>query len=325
MAEISVIVPVYNVQNYLKKCVDSIIGQSFSDYDLILVDDGSTDSSGQICDELAADNGRITVIHKTNGGLSSARNTGIDWALKNSDSSWICFVDSDDWIHPSFLEYLYRAAVENKANVSVCQFQTTSDREQPFENYEYECDIWTGEDAYTLKSGIPAAYAWNKFYRKESFREIRFPEGKYWEDLFITFQFVLSEQTVPMVNLPLYYYYQNDQGIVRSKWTDKNLDYYEANSVYIDYVRENCNKDFYKKELEGYSFVLYTGYQKVKENGAVRADGTAHAKILQQFTRKALHRYYFDLTRSQKLEMLSVLYPGLVKMIKQFKSAVLRK
>ena len=110
MPQISVIVPIYKVEQYLERCVDSILNQTFTDFELVLVDDGSPDNCGAICDEYAKKNERIVVIHKENGGLSDARNAGIEWALNNSGSEWITFIDSDDWVHIDYLEYLYNSA-----------------------------------------------------------------------------------------------------------------------------------------------------------------------------------------------------------------------
>ena len=109
MPVISVIVPVYNVEKYLHRCVDSILAQTFTDFELILVDDGSPDNCGKICDEYAEKDSRIHVIHKVNGGLSDARNAGLDWAFANSNSEWVTFIDSDDWVDKYYLEYLYNS------------------------------------------------------------------------------------------------------------------------------------------------------------------------------------------------------------------------
>ena len=110
MANISVIVPVYKVEEFLSRCVDSILCQSYPDFEVILVDDGSPDRCGQMCEDYARQDSRIHVIHQENGGLSAARNSGIDWAFAHSDSRWLAFVDSDDWVHPDFLKVLYETA-----------------------------------------------------------------------------------------------------------------------------------------------------------------------------------------------------------------------
>ena len=125
MPEISVIVPVYKVENFIHRCVDSILCQSFHDFELILVDDGSPDSCGEICEDYAAKDSRIHVIHQKNGGLSAARNTGIDWVLANSSSHWISFVDCDDWVHPDFLKGLYSSAEQTLCKISACGFYRT--------------------------------------------------------------------------------------------------------------------------------------------------------------------------------------------------------
>ena len=119
MAKISVIVPVYKVEQYLRRCVDSILSQTFSDFELILIDDGSPDRCGEICDEYKQRDGRVVVIHQSNGGLSAARNTGIIWSLENSDSDWLTFVDSDDWVHSEYLERLFRAVNKYGTKISV--------------------------------------------------------------------------------------------------------------------------------------------------------------------------------------------------------------
>ena len=139
MPKISVIVPVYNVEPYLHRCVDSILVQTHTDFELILVDDGSPDNCGVICDEYAQKDSRIHVIHQQNGGLSAARNAGIDWAFANSDSQWLSFIDSDDWVHPCFLEYLYRAVQETDAKVSACGIRKV-EGEVEFSDVRYQTE-----------------------------------------------------------------------------------------------------------------------------------------------------------------------------------------
>ena len=118
MAQISVIVPVYNVENYIERCVDSILKQTFEDYELILVDDGSVDSSRSICERYSEKDKRIKVLARDNGGAAAARNTGLDWVYKNSDSQWIAFIDSDDWIHSRYLELLFKAVIQHNVQIS---------------------------------------------------------------------------------------------------------------------------------------------------------------------------------------------------------------
>ena len=142
MAEISVIVPVYKVEPYLRRCVDSILAQTFSDIEVILVDDGSPDGCPAICDEYARLDKRVKVIHQKNGGLSAARNAGLDWVFANSDSQWISFVDSDDWVHPQFLEYLYRAIVDYNVKISVCSAKKADKYTVPSRDATYSFETY---------------------------------------------------------------------------------------------------------------------------------------------------------------------------------------
>ena len=120
---ISVIVPVYKVEKYLKKCVDSLICQSYPNLEIILVDDGSPDNCGKICDEYAKKDDRVVVNHKENGGLSDARNAGLDWIFSNSDSEYVTFIDSDDWVSEYYLEKMYSALMSDGADLSICNFK----------------------------------------------------------------------------------------------------------------------------------------------------------------------------------------------------------
>ena len=134
MPELSVIVPVYNVAPYLKGCVDSILSQTFSNFEVILVDDGLPDRCGAMCDEYAAKDPRVFVIHQPNGGLSAARNAGLDHSFAASDRQWVTFIDSDDWVYQGYLERLYTAATENKGAIAVCEFIKTNGKisQEPF-------------------------------------------------------------------------------------------------------------------------------------------------------------------------------------------------
>ena len=137
MPTISVIVPVYKVEKYIHRCVDSILNQTFSDFELILVDDGSPDNCGAICDEYAAKDSRVVVIHQENGGLSAARNAGIDWAFANSDSQWLSFIDSDDWVHPEYLQKLLDTAVNNSAEVAFCTLTAFTEDEHGYQEVPF--------------------------------------------------------------------------------------------------------------------------------------------------------------------------------------------
>ena len=147
MLAVSVIVPIYNVEKYLNRCVDSILKQTFTYFELILVDDGSPDNCGKICDKYAKKEDRVTVIHKQNGGLSDARNAGIEWTLQNSNSEWITFIDSDDWVHKDYLKLLYKVVKDNNVDVSLCHFVRTSGEDNlSNESNGASVELWSPED-----------------------------------------------------------------------------------------------------------------------------------------------------------------------------------
>ena len=234
---ISVIVPVYKVEEYIYRCVDSILAQSFKDFELILVDDGSPDNCGKICDEYAQKDKRITVIHKENGGLSDARNTGIDWALKNSN--WITFIDSDDWVHTDYLKNLYNAVKENNVDISVCGYvNTTGEDDLHTKNSEINTLLCTPEDFF-INNNINAVVAWGKLYKKSLWNDIRYPYGKIQEDEFTTHKLLFKCPQIAFVDAVLYYYYTNSNGIMGKKWTPKRLEALDAIESRMLFFKDN--------------------------------------------------------------------------------------
>ena len=229
MPKISVIVPVFNVEPYIHRCVDSILNQTFTEFELILVDDGSPDNCGKICDEYAEKDNRVYVIHKDNGGLSDARNAGMDWAFKNSDSEWITFIDSDDWVHNKYLELLYDAAIKNNCEVSCCAYKEAFDNIDSFYIIDKnEMHIEYGS-ADTLLQNLNSFKAFNviiacaRLYKKDLFEHIRFPIGKYFEDSYTIYKTLYSCNKIAVVNYSLYYYYQNPNGIINSELTIRKV------------------------------------------------------------------------------------------------------
>lgn len=260
MPKITVIVPVYKVEPYLRRCVDSILAQTFRDFELILVDDGSPDDCGAICDEYAEKDARIHVIHQPNGGLSAARNAGIDWAFANSDSEWLAFVDSDDWVHPQYLEYLYRAAKENNVKISVCGYEET-DSVHAFGEPKFAPQNWAW-DQFFMKCNVTAVVAWNKLYAKDLFVGLRYPVGKIHEDEFLTYRLLICAETISYLHDPLYFYYQNLQGITKSEFNLKRLDVVEALEKRLDFVIANHYESV--KEYCVNSFLLSCLYNVLK-------------------------------------------------------------
>lgn len=256
MPEISVIVPVYKVEAYLRRCVESLLDQSFRDFELILVDDGSPDNCGAICDAYAEKDRRVRVIHKENGGLSSARNAGLDWAFQNSDSAWLSFVDSDDWVHPRYLELLRRTALEQDVQLSLCEFFKTAGESAVLPEGELPVIRCEGPALFASPRSATAIVACCKLYRRELFRGVRFPEGRLHEDEFVTYRLLCAAGPVALLDVPLYNYFQNAEGIMLRRYTPKRLDALDAVDgqlaffgapgleQYRDYVRRRAFRQY---------------------------------------------------------------------------------
>lgn len=247
MAQISVIVPVYKTESYIHRCVDSILRQTFPDFELILVDDGSPDNCGTICDEYAQKDNRIIVLHQENGGLSAARNAGINWAFANSDSQWLTFVDSDDWIHEQMLETLLKASETFHTNISACNFYRTHGETQP--DIHGHGEIYTSKEAY-LKHYLAMTVAWGKLYEKECFQDIRYPVGKLHEDEFVTYKLLFAQEKIFVTTQPFYAYFQNSNSITGSKWIPGRMDKLEAYEEQIAFFRQIGEKKLAKNCLQ---------------------------------------------------------------------------
>lgn len=219
MPIISVIVPVYKVENFIDRCVQSILSQTYTDYELILVDDGSPDKCGAICEAWAEKDHRIRVIHKENGGLSDARNVGV----KCSVGEWITFIDSDDYVHPKMLESLYNAVLEHGVKVSICGYAYTYG--EPLEVTDLTAKAWKPADFY-LQHNVNATVSWGKLYHKDVV--ISFPVGKLHEDEYTTYRVLFGCNKLAVVEAPLYAYFQNASGIMNSKWHVNRMDAWTA-------------------------------------------------------------------------------------------------
>lgn len=224
---ISIIVPIYKVEKYLRKCIDSILAQTYANIEVILVDDGSPDRCGAIADEYAAKDSRVRVIHKENGGLSSARNAGVDIAK----GEYIGFVDSDDYIHPVMYEKLYTAVKTSASDMAVCDYVCVHE-DGTLCGHQYffgriPTGILTREEAFTGSQFILSPTAWNKLYRKALLQAVRFPEGKVHEDEFTAHHFYGQCNKIACMQDVLYYCVERE-GSITSQFEMKNLDSIDA-------------------------------------------------------------------------------------------------
>lgn len=261
---ISIVVPIYNVEDYLKRCVDSIINQTYSNIEIILVDDGGKDKCGAMCDEYENIDDRIKVIHKPNGGLSDARNKGIDIA----NGEYIAFVDSDDYIAVDFIETLYKLCKENDSDISQCGFEKVYGDEF-VENVQdnnpvTRSNIQQLEYAYS-KDEVESIVVWNKLYKRVLFNEIRFPFGKINEDEFTTYKLFYKANKVTTIGRKLYGYFMSDNSIMRSSYNLKRLHYIEAVEERMEFFKKIDNKLLIESTEQNLNFALIDNYSKCKK------------------------------------------------------------
>ena len=227
MAQISVIVPVYKAEAFLNRCVDSILAQTFQDLEVILMDDGSPDRSGDICDEYARKDSRVKVIHQENAGVCVTRNNALDYVFADSDSQWIFFIDNDDWMHPQTLECLHRAAVEKDLKISITTYGQTGGEDPVVRPEDMVPVVWQARDYYQ-QHFVNATVCWGKLYHRSVFEGRRYPAGKYIEDEFLTYKLLFESQQLAVIPAPMYAYYYNPTGISKKAWVPKRMDAWEA-------------------------------------------------------------------------------------------------
>lgn len=242
--EISCIVPVYNVEKYITKCINSILAQSFKDYEIIMIDDGSTDNSGNICDEYAQAYEFIRVIHQSNMGLSAARNAGIEIAK----GKYFIFIDSDDYIDSNMFEKLYRLNKENDTLISVCDkafvFENTGKIEYGSESREQY--VLTAEQAFEKAVDFYGKFGmemWNKLYSKKLFDDVRFPVGKLFEDQATQYKLIFATDRISYIEKSYYYYLRRSNSITTEGYSHcKEAQRMEMSNEMVNYISANHRK-----------------------------------------------------------------------------------
>lgn len=239
--KVTVIVPIYKVEKYLERCLNSIINQTYKNLEIILVNDGSPDGCGEICEKYRLNDKRVIVINKENGGLSSARNRGLDVAT----GEYIGFVDSDDWIDLSMYENLVQSAIKYNADIVQCGFQTVLENNDIEKVYKFNEKIYNNKDeifkAYFCKQEI-ATMVWNKLYKKEVFNGIRMIEGRNNEDTMVTPELLMNIKSLYNIEELSYNYFKRENTITSSSFSNKNLDQIYAGEYVINLFENNFDK-----------------------------------------------------------------------------------
>lgn len=242
MPKISVIVPIYNCEKYVSRCIESIMNQTFHDLEIILIDDGSNDKSVEICKNLEKKDSRIKLICVENGGVSRARNIGLDFA----HGDFISFVDSDDYLIPEMYERMYKNLIDNKADVSICGIMDYfTKRDGSIEKVRQSCIegffILDGEKAMeeSLKSRLFSVNPVNKLFKRKLFDSIRYPEGKISEDAFLIPSVLLNADVVIYDSFPMYHYIRRENSITTSNFSPKDWDIVEAYERHLKTTEKN--------------------------------------------------------------------------------------
>lgn len=232
---VSIIVPVYNVEAYLPACIDSLLAQTYKNIEIFLVDDGSPDRCPAICDEYAASDLRVRVIHKENGGAASARNVGLDM----SKGDYICFVDSDDLVHSDYIEKLISELQAATADIAVCGFTKMTKLDETVCTDREKAGIYTGNEyVEQFLAHWTCSLLWNKIFRRESIGTIYMEEGHCIDDEFFTYQVVLNCKSVVVFDTPLYRYRLRSSSIMKGARENSERIYLDR----IDYMQKRYEK-----------------------------------------------------------------------------------
>ena len=237
---ISIIIPIYMVEECLEKCVDSVINQSYKNLEIILVDDGSPDKCGEICDEYANKDNRIKVIHKKNGGLSDARNVGID----NSTGSYITFIDSDDYVDENYVEELYNVIKLDDTDMAIGAHRVIYDNCTTIDKSTNEVSVLTPEtvlERILYDEGIDLS-AWSKLYKKELFKKVRYPKGRLFEDAATTYKLIDESKKISLNSKPIYNYIIRNNSITGKEFSNKKMDLILSTEEMTNYIKNKYPK-----------------------------------------------------------------------------------
>lgn len=327
--KISIIVPVYNLEKLLPICIDSILDQTFEDFELILVNDGSTDKSGEICDEYSNQDTRITVIHKKNQGVSSARNTGLEVAK----GDYIGFVDGDDYINKYMYEILYKNASKHSSDMVICSYKNVYEGQlhatgkiDSIANKQHLNNIESLKQMYLNKSSyISYVVPWNKLYKKCLFAHIKYEVGNIYDDETVAHKLLYNSRKVTFIPTKLYYYLQRDGSQMNSTFHIKRFDKVYALKAREVFFRKKNEFEIHQKALKHYMEMFFWYYYLAKsklnyiDNDLKQLKNTFDQSLISLLKHK-------EIGRKQKIMcVLFSLNPKLFEYIRDFKIRTMNK
>lgn len=269
---ISIIIPVYNTESFIKECIESVLKQTYRNLEIILVDDGSPDGSGHICDVYAERDSRIKVIHKLNGGLSDARNVGI----KIAQGKYLIFIDSDDCVAERMVEKLYLAAEEEQADMAMCNFEYIYEkgveRNSSLSDSPIKNEVLLKEEVIDKLFQDKAWYyivAWNKIYKRELWKDLHYPKGYIYEDEAVIHRLLNRCNKVVTLEEKLYYYRQVQGSIMHCDNKEKRLDIYFALADRILYLHKKISEEKMRMLFYKYWNNFFEDYYKCMDNSSL--------------------------------------------------------
>ncbi len=293
---ISVILPIYKVESYLKRAVDSVLRQTYVNLEIILVDDGSPDNSPHICDDYAKKDSRIRVIHKENGGLSDARNAGIDLA----QGEYVAFLDSDDYIAPQFIDKLYQACIRYDSDIAICQYEISKERGNIFENQAQKqleeketVQIFSRRELFfqmyeeNHSRNTDFIVTWNKLYKRTLFNNTCFPKNRIHEDEATTYKIYAECSIGIYLQEKLYVYYQADDSITRQRFGASRLDWFTALKERIEFFQKQRDKQLVLLSYKTYADASIRFYKKFMEESD---NSTMHCRRCRENVKETLQK-----------------------------------
>lgn len=287
MSSISIIIPVYNAERYIARCLDSVLGQSFADYEVILVNDGSKDNSLALCEEFCRKDPRFHVLDKKNGGASSARNLGLNWFYQNSGSEWLCFLDIDDFIHSRYLELLLATAETHQTPISMCSYEVTH-QDTLAADERLPSPILMDPETLWCERQINCTIPWAKLFRRALFCDVRFPEGIIHEDEFTLYRVLFQCKQIAFLDAPLYGYYQTETSVMRGAWTPRHMTEPEGLCAQLNYFQKNKYQKAAAYTARIYLLSIYNNLLRCRAAGE---QYRPYAKELKKRLRKELKQY----------------------------------
>lgn len=298
---VTIIIPIYQAEEYVERCIQSVRNQTYKNLEILLIDDGSEDKSADICDRFAMLDSRITVFHKKNGGLSDARNYGIDRA----NGEYLAFIDADDYVTEDFIETLLDCCIRNKSDLAVCDYCQVKGEEIPrsLKNSEREVTLEEAlnEVCANSKGHIMYTVAWNKLYQKNLFETIRYPVGKTHEDEAVIYKIYEKAQKIMVMDKKMYGYYMSPNGIMRRKYNKSRLDFLEIQKEKIYYFRDKNQKTYEIKSRQQFGESLIFHYYCVRKFW--KNSKEQQKKMVREFEKECL-RYNKNFSRFVRMNFL---------------------